>query len=73
MWMQAHAPHGRWLVIDDRAAYFHKDTPQLFLVPKWVYQGDSGITVYQKATLADRLSQFLRGVHQRTDGRAPSV
>jgi hypothetical protein len=59
MWMNAHAPLGRWLAIDDRAAYFHKDTPHLFLVPKLVYQGDSGITVYQAPALAHRLQAFL--------------
>jgi hypothetical protein len=59
MWMQAHSPQGRWLAIDDRAAYFHKDTPHLFLVPKLVYQGDSGITVYQAPAFAARLAQFL--------------
>jgi hypothetical protein len=59
MWMAAHAPQGRWLAIDDRAAYFHKDTPHLFLVPKLVYQGDSGITIYQAPALAERLNAFL--------------
>jgi hypothetical protein len=59
MWMNARAPQGRWLAIDDRAAYFHKDTPHLFLVPKLVYQGDSGITVYQAPALAERLKEFL--------------
>jgi len=38
LWMNSHAPHGNWLAIDDRASYFHKDTPNLFLVPKLVYQ-----------------------------------
>jgi hypothetical protein len=60
MWMHAHAPQGRWLAIDDRAAYFHKDTPNLFLVPKLVYQGDSGITIYQMPALAERLRVFLK-------------
>ena len=59
MWMNAHAPQGRWLAIDDRAAYFHRDTPHLFLVPKLVYQGDSGITIYQAPVLAHRLQAFL--------------
>ena len=60
MWMNANAPLGRWLAIDDRASYFHKDTPHLFLVPKLVYQGDSGITIYQKASLSKRLIEFLQ-------------
>jgi hypothetical protein len=60
MWMNAHSPSGNWLAIDDRASYFHKNTPNLFLVPKLVYQGDSGITVYQKAALTQRLGQFLQ-------------
>jgi hypothetical protein len=59
MWMHAHSPQGRWLAIDDQAAYFHKGTPQLFLVPKLVYQGDSGITIYQAPLLANRLAAFL--------------
>jgi hypothetical protein len=59
MWMNAHAPQGRWLAIDDRAAYFHQDTPHLFLVPKLVYQGDSGITVYQAPAFAARLAVLL--------------
>ncbi|NVO08307.1 MAG: hypothetical protein HXX19_21255 [Rhodoferax sp.] len=59
MWMGAHAPQGHWLAIDDRAAYFHKNTPHLFLVPKLVYQGDSGITVYQMPALVARLQAFL--------------
>jgi hypothetical protein len=58
-WMNLHAPGGRWLAIDDRASYFHKDTPNLFLVPKLVYQGDSGITEYQKSALTERLVSFL--------------
>jgi hypothetical protein len=57
--MNLHAPGGRWLAIDDRASYFHKDTPNLFLVPKLVYQGDSGITEYQKSALTERLVSFL--------------
>jgi hypothetical protein len=59
MWMNAHAPDGDWLAIDDRAAYFHKDSPNLFLVPKLVYQGDSGITIYQVPALVARLQTFL--------------
>ena len=59
MWMNAHSREGSWLAIDDRASYFHKDTPNLFLVPKLVYQGDSGITVYQKDALTQRLRSFL--------------
>jgi HAD domain in Swiss Army Knife RNA repair proteins len=59
MWMNAHAPTGNWLAIDDRAVYFHKDTPNLFLVPKLVYQGNSGITIYQKDALVQRLRGFL--------------
>jgi hypothetical protein len=59
IWMQAHAPQGNWLAIDDRAAYFHKNTPHLFLVPKLVYQGDSGITIYQMPALVERLRAFL--------------
>ena len=45
--MNARAPHGNWLAIHDRASYFHKDTPNLFLVAEPVYQGDSGIAVYR--------------------------
>jgi hypothetical protein len=59
MWMNAHAPQGNWLAIDDRESYFHKDTPHLFLVPKLVYQGDSGITERQKEALTQRLRRFL--------------
>jgi hypothetical protein len=59
MWMNAHSPDGDWLAIDDRAAYFHKDSPNLFLVPKLVYQGDSGITIYQVPALVARLQTFL--------------
>jgi hypothetical protein len=59
MWMHANAPGGHWLAIDDRPEYFHKDTPHLFLVPKLVYQGDSGITTYIAPRLAERLHTFL--------------
>jgi hypothetical protein len=59
MWMNAHSNEGKWLAIDDRASYFHKDTPNLFLVPKLVYQGDSGITDFQRPALLERLKSFL--------------
>jgi hypothetical protein len=59
MWMNAYSSEGNWLAIDDRASYFHKDTPNLFLVPKLVYQGDSGITDFQRPALLERLKNFL--------------
>lgn len=37
-WMQAHAPFGHWLAIDDRAYYFDTKCPNLFHMPDWAPQ-----------------------------------
>jgi hypothetical protein len=34
-WMQANAPQGHWLAIDDRANYFDAGCANLFHVPDW--------------------------------------
>jgi hypothetical protein len=59
MWMNAYSPSGRWLAIDDRAEYFHRICPNLFLVLGYGTQGDSGLTESMVRPLTDRVRQFL--------------
>jgi hypothetical protein len=59
MWMNAHSPIGRWMAIDDRAEYFHRICPNLFLVPSFGEQGDSGLTDSMVKPLTDELRRFL--------------
>jgi hypothetical protein len=68
MWMTAHSPSGDWLAIDDRAEYFHKESPHLFLVTKLVHQGDSGITEFQAPVLEARLRSILNRPTVFSDG-----
>ena len=60
-WMQAFAPRGQWLAIDDRACFFREDCVNLFLVPQDGHgAGGIGITIQVAQDLTKRIAGFVR-------------
>lgn len=58
-WMQAHAPAGQWLAIDDRASYFVEGCPNLFKVPGRFENEGEGLNSSVAKALMLRLQAFL--------------
>jgi hypothetical protein len=54
-WLNAYAPGSKWLAIDDRPEYFHRQCEHLFIVPK----ASSGLTTEVTYDLIARLRKFL--------------
>jgi hypothetical protein len=54
-WLNAHSPGSKWLAIDDRPEYFHRQCEHLFIVPK----ASSGLTTEVTYDLIARLRKFL--------------
>lgn len=62
-WMQAHAPQGRWLAIDDRANYFDNACPHLFWMPDWAALVEMDLS--EPSSVLQALEQQVLSTSQR--------